>query len=105
MTRRAEGSNETVWLISECQINSAGSLPEQNTKLHGGINRRVDLILWLEQCPETIERWLGHGKVKNEFCNELYVIQNKFGYTTGDKNYVQILAALPKAEAMLLEKC
>lgn len=39
-------------------------------------------------------------KGKNECCNELFVIQNKFGFTTGDKKYTQILAALPKREAI-----
>lgn len=78
MTRQAESSNETVWLISECQINSAGSLPEQNTKLHGAINRRVDLILWLEQCSETIEKmaraWKGRKKI--------YSIMNYLSFKT-----------------------
>lgn len=40
------------------------------------------------------------GKVKNEFSDELFVIQNKFGFTTGDKNYTEILSALPKGEAI-----
>lgn len=39
-------------------------------------------------------------EVKNEFCNELFVIQNKFGFTTGDKKEKQILAGLPKGEAI-----
>lgn len=61
----------------------------------------MDLILWIKQCPETTEKmvWAWKG-LKNEFCNELFVIQNQFGFTTGDKNYTQILGALLKREAI-----
>lgn len=82
-------------------------MPEQNTELHGGINRGV-LILWLEQCPESIKKkCLRQEKLKKKigFCNELFVIQNKFGFTMEDKKREANLSRFAKRRSNILEKC
>lgn len=77
-------------------------MPEQNTELHDGINRGV-LILWLEQCPESIKKkCLRQEKLKKK----LDSVMNYLSFKTNSvlqwkiKNEKQILAGLPKGEAI-----